>query len=135
LTRWRPPVMVAQFSHLGGCCGKSNHYTNNKVDQIDNCTKIQSPISTVCTVLMYRVQTFQKDFWFYTERYFFLLIVPQRVCQSVRGTDTFLEFISVTILLSVNSKDIQWAARQRLIEELHQPCSRNTDFWQDNLFQ
>ena len=27
------------FSHLEGCCGKSNHYTNNKVDQIDNCTK------------------------------------------------------------------------------------------------
>jgi hypothetical protein len=28
--------------------------------------------------------------------------VPQRVCQSVRGTETFLEFIGVTILLSVN---------------------------------
>jgi hypothetical protein len=27
------------FSHLEGCCGKSNHYTNNKVDQIDNGTK------------------------------------------------------------------------------------------------
>jgi hypothetical protein len=27
------------FSHLGECCGKSNHYTNNKLDQIDNCTK------------------------------------------------------------------------------------------------
>ena len=27
------------FSHLEGCCCKSNHYTNNKVDQIDNCTK------------------------------------------------------------------------------------------------
>ena len=33
--------------------------------------KIQPPISTVCTVLMYRVQTFQKDFWFYTEAVFF----------------------------------------------------------------
>jgi hypothetical protein len=27
------------FSHLGGCCGKFNYYTNNKVNQIDNCTK------------------------------------------------------------------------------------------------
>ena len=49
---------------------------------------------------MYRVQTFQKDFLFYTEAVFFLLIVPQRVCQSVRGTETFLEFIGGTILLS-----------------------------------
>ena len=28
-----------EFSHLGGCCGKFNNYTNNKVDQIDNCTE------------------------------------------------------------------------------------------------
>jgi hypothetical protein len=27
------------------------------------------------------------------------------------------------------------AAREKLIEELHQPCRRNTGFWQDNLFQ
>jgi hypothetical protein len=129
--------------------------------------KIQPPISTVCTVLMYRVQTFQKDLkrdsiylhwqklvdltftWSYwnklsCQKPVFLgqgwcnssisfcldanwmsfeltlnrMIVPQRVCQSVRGTETFLEYIGGTILLSVNSKDIQLASRQKLIEEL-----------------
>jgi hypothetical protein len=42
-----------------------------------------------------------------------------------------LEYIGGTILLSVNSKDIQLASRQKLIEELHQPCPRNTgkSFW------
>jgi hypothetical protein len=34
------------FSHLGGCCGKSNHYTNNKVDQIDNKHVIQYKTNT-----------------------------------------------------------------------------------------
>jgi hypothetical protein len=45
--------------------------------------------------------------------------VPQRVCQSVRGTETFLEFIGGTILLS----DCQFKGHPvaaRLIEELHQ---------------
>ena len=122
------------FSHLGGC-GKSNHYTNNKVDQIDNCTKdTTTHLNRLHSIDVSRANfPEQKDFWFYTEAVFFLLIVPQTVCQYVRGIETFLEFIGVKILLSVNSKDIQLAARQKLIEELHQPCPRNTGFWQRQL--
>jgi hypothetical protein len=111
------------FSHLGGCCGKSNHYTNNKVDQIDNCTKdttthlnrlhsidVSSANIPEGLLILHRSGIFSVD----------------RSAKSLSICPWHRDFFG--IYWRVNSKDIQLAARQKLIEELHQPCPRNTGF-------
>jgi hypothetical protein len=102
--------------------------TNNKVDQIDNCTNDTTTHLNRLHSIDVSSANFPEGLLILYRSGIFSVDRAQRVCQSVRGTDTFLEYIGGTILLSVNSKDIQLASRQKLIEELHQPCPRNTGF-------
>jgi hypothetical protein len=121
--------MVAQFQFgaifliLEAVVAKSNHYTNNKVDQIDNCTKDT-------TTHLNRLHSIDVSSANFTEGLLILhrsgIFSVDRSAKSLSICPWHRDFFG--IYWRVNSKDIQLAARQKLIEELHQPCPRNTGF-------
>ena len=93
----------------GGCCGISNHYTNNKVDQIDNCTKDT-------TTHLNRLHSIDVSSANFPEG----LLILHRSC--IFSVDRSAKSLSICpwhrdffgIYWRVNSKDIQLAARQKL---------------------
>jgi hypothetical protein len=117
-----------EFSHLGSCCGKFNNYTNNKVDQIDNCTKDTTTHLNRLHSIDVSSANFPEGLLILYRSGIFSVDRAAKILSICPWHRDFLEFIGVTILLSINSKEIQLAAREKLIEELHQPCRRNTGF-------